>query len=153
MGVVVSLSSPSEWLTNAGPNDVSSLQDSLAEYVQQQEIILDMYKLEDLEEAESFPWMFVAYGVMGLFLLCCACGAVYVHWSTRRKASGHNQGATIILTTAITIIMIIIIIIIIMTMTKKKLMMMLLRRPAVVVAAAVVAVVVAMAVADSDADV
>jgi len=81
-----------EWLTNAGPNDVSSLQDSLAEYVQQQEIILDMYKLEDLEEAESFPWMFVAYGVMGLFLLCCACGAVYVHWSTRRKASGHNQG-------------------------------------------------------------
>lgn len=33
----------------------------------------------------------VAYGLMGAFLLFCACGAAYIHWASRRKRTDAQQ--------------------------------------------------------------
>lgn len=66
---------------------------SVADVPNLQEMIVlqGLFAIPDQPVAETFPWMFVAYGAMGLFLLSCACGAVYIHFVSRRKKSTQNQ--------------------------------------------------------------
>jgi len=79
------------WLENAGANDVPEMETELANLLVELNTLQDLFLIVDEEEAEVFPWMFVAYGAMGFFLMSCACGAIYVHWIGRRK-SNTNQG-------------------------------------------------------------
>lgn len=71
--------------------DVPNLQSTKEILIQEMIVLQGLFAIPDQPVAETFPWMFVAYGAMGLFLLSCACGAVYIHFISRRKKSTQNQ--------------------------------------------------------------
>lgn len=71
--------------------DVPNLQATKDILIEEMIVLQGLFAIPDQPVAETFPWMFVAYGAMGLFLLSCACGAVYIHFVSRRKKSTQNQ--------------------------------------------------------------
>jgi len=71
--------------------DVPNLQATKDILIEEMIVLQGLFAIPDQPVAETFLWMFVAYGAMGLFLLSCACGAVYIHFVSRRKKSTQNQ--------------------------------------------------------------
>jgi len=71
--------------------DVPNLQSTKEALIQEMITLQGYFAIPDQPVQETFPWMFVAYGTMGLFLCSCACGAVYIHFLARKKQTTQNQ--------------------------------------------------------------
>eukprot|EP00434_Breviolum_minutum_P019273 symbB.v1.2.016985.t1/scaffold1311.1/size125845/2 len=71
--------------------DVPNLQTTKEALIQEMITLQGYFAIPDQPVQETFPWMFVAYGAMGLFLCSCACGAVYIHLLSRKKQTNQNQ--------------------------------------------------------------
>lgn len=71
--------------------DVPNLQTTKQILIEEMKTLQGLFAIPDQPVQETFPWMFVAYGAMGLFLCSCACGAVYIHFIARKKQKTQNQ--------------------------------------------------------------
>ncbi|CAJ1330851.1 unnamed protein product [Effrenium voratum] len=77
-------------LIASNPVAVLQLEQAKDVVVQEIEILSALFAIEDEETQPTFPWMYVAYGAMAAFLVACACGAVYIHWASRKKEDQNN---------------------------------------------------------------
>lgn len=80
------------YLLTQSVTDVPEIQRIRLVLLTEIDILVELFSVPDQPVEETFPWMFVAYGTMGLFLLACACGAVYIHWSAKKKRQENQQG-------------------------------------------------------------
>ncbi|CAK9117451.1 unnamed protein product [Durusdinium trenchii] len=78
-------------LLTQSAGDVQNLLDAKMATLQEIDVLAELFSVPDPGVLETFPWMFVAYGLMGAFLLFCACGAAYIHWASRRKRTDAQQ--------------------------------------------------------------
>ena len=81
-------------LKNMGRKNVDSLLASRDDLVLHLNTIRDLYKVPDPVGAEQFPWMYLAYGIMGCVFCGATCVAACLHRRACRSASDARNQST-----------------------------------------------------------